>query len=106
MASHAPISVKRDFSPTLLCGGAGVGAAAGAGHWLVGQSGGVIENMHSTDVESTRRVRASVCAFTLKASHASMSVECLLSMTLLQGGRDSGARNAQAVWPWHNLHEM
>ena len=30
---------------------------------------GGIDNMHSTDVESTNRVRADVCAFTLKVSH-------------------------------------
>ena len=43
---------------------------------------------HSTDVESTNQVRASVCAFTLKVSHGPGHVrsrfECLFSMALLQ----------------------
>ena len=55
---------------------------------------GVIENKHSTDVESTNQVRATVCAYTLKVGHAPISVECWFSMTLLAGdlggGRGSG----------------
>jgi hypothetical protein len=44
--------------------------------------GRVIENNHSTDVETTSRVGTSVRTFTLKVSRASILVECLLSMTL------------------------
>jgi len=53
---------------------------------------GISENRHSTDVDYpppppyTSILCASVRAFTLKVSHAPMSVECLLSsMTLLSG---------------------
>jgi len=52
---------------------------------------GVIENKHSTDVESTKVVCASVAAFVLKVSHAPSSVECLFSVTLLRGGGGGGS---------------
>jgi hypothetical protein len=43
---------------------------------------GVIENKHSTDVESTNQVPASAMSIHLKVRHAPISVECLFSMTL------------------------
>ena len=45
----------------------------------------VIANNHSTDVESTNRVSASMCVLTLKLSTAPIFVECWFSMTLLKG---------------------
>ena len=40
----------------------------------------VIETKESTDVESTNRVRASVCTLTLNVSYDPISVECLFSI--------------------------
>ena len=58
------------------------GRVRGAGREL--RRGGQ-ENKHSTDVESPRRRRASVCSFTLKISHAPMSIPVLVLMTLSPG---------------------
>ena len=70
---------------------------AAAGVKRAAQGGGVIDNKHSTDVESTICVRVSEWAFNLTVSHAPMSVECMFSMTLLQG--DLSARPGVAAPP-------
>ena len=58
---------------------------------------GVIENKHSTDVESMNRGCEFVRVFTLEVSHDLILFEGLLSMTLLRGlpGRAVSARRAE-----------
>ena len=59
---------------------------------------GGIQNQHSTTVDSTHRVHASVCAFTLKVSDARSRLEYLFSMTLLPGSPPSGSARGGRRW--------
>jgi len=49
------------------------------------QAGGLLRTSAPPTLNRLLLRRASVCAFTLKVSHAPISVECLFSVTLLAG---------------------
>jgi len=71
-----------------------VPAAAAAAGW---SGRGVIQNKHSSDVESPPFPH--VRAFTLEVCRAPISLECLFSMTLLHGGGGGGAHDPMEQEP-------